>query len=338
MRSAARTALAAAVLAGALLAPTGSAFAATPARPAAASSTVPDRYAGTPVLISEGVVAVLRNKSEGPEAWVRAVPKDWKQGDSYMGRVLAVVDVKHPTATVDGLRLRFVEEDVHHPLLSVTKDGKTTTHPFPKGQGPECLSEPVRQSIGAGAVALLMTGPNGPVAQLEFAEEGEGGHTSLTRANPSLPKGAGIVARILNPSSAKPVFEWKTQGGSTPYGHATFPALPKGCTFDFTFQPATQKPQPETKPSTGPSAKPSATTPTGPKTQTVGQTSVVPKGGVAAGAVVPAAAPAPVAPVAAASTTGDTNSATTVAAGAALIAAFGALGASVVLRRRRAQG
>ncbi|MFJ7270193.1 hypothetical protein ACIQV3_26755 [Streptomyces sp. NPDC099050] len=333
--AAARTAIAAAVLAGSLLAPAGSAFAATPASPAAASSTVPDRYAGTPVLISEGVVAVLRNKSEGPEAWVRAVPKDWKQGDDYMGRVLAVVDVKHPRATVDGLRLRFVEEDVHHPYLSVTKDGKTTTHPFPKGQGPECLSEPVKRSIGAGAVAVLMTSPNGPIAQLEFAEEGEGGHTSLTRANPSLPKGAGIVARILNPSSAKPVFEWKTQGGSTPYGHATFPALPKGCTFDFTFQPATQKPQPETKPSTGPSAEPSPTTPAGPKPQTIGQTSVVPKGGVAAGAVVPAAAGTP---VAAASPAGETGSAATIAAGAALIAAFGALGASVVLRRRRAQG
>ncbi|MGW1772868.1 hypothetical protein [Streptomyces sp. NPDC002104] len=338
MRTAARTALAAAVLAGALLAPAGAAFAATPASATVAAPSVPDRYAGTPVLLTEGVVAVLRNRSEGPEAWIRAVPKDWKQGDSYMGRVLTVVDFKHPTATVEGLRLRFVEEDVHHPYLSVTKDGRTTTHPFPKGQGPECLSEPVRQSIGVGAVALLMTSPNGPVAQLEFAEDGPGGHTTLTRANPALPKGAAIPARILNASSAKPVFEWKTAGGAASYGHATFPALPKGCTFDYAFTKATEKPQPQTRPSTGPSAEPSATTPAGPKPQTGGQTVVVPKGAVAAGAVVPAAAGAPAAPATAAAAGGDTGNAGAVAAGAGLVAALGALGASVMLRRRRAQG
>ncbi|MDX3540288.1 hypothetical protein PV721_39500, partial [Streptomyces sp. MB09-01] len=67
-----------------------------------------------------------------------------------------------------------------------------------------------------------------------------------------------------------------------------------------------------------------ASTPAPVKPQTAGQTSVVPKGPVAAGAELP---------VETASDTGDTA---TMTAGAALIAAFGALGASLVLRRRRA--
>lgn len=73
-----------------------------------------------------------------------------------------------------------------------------------------------------------------------------------------------------------------------------------------------------------PSAKPfTAPTTAAPKSQTSRQTSVVPKGGVAAGAEIAA---------------GDTPSdTTTVAAGAGLMAVFGALGASVVLRRRRVQ-
>ncbi|MEJ8642773.1 hypothetical protein WKI68_17960 [Streptomyces sp. MS1.HAVA.3] len=68
--------------------------------------------------------------------------------------------------------------------------------------------------------------------------------------------------------------------------------------------------------------KPTAPAPA--KPQTVGQTTVVPKGPVAAGAELPVAAAE------------DTDKAATWAAGVGLMAAFGALGASVHLRRRRA--
>lgn len=114
-------------------------------------------------------------------------------------------------------------------------------------------------------------------------------------------------------------------GGNTLYGHASFPKLPKGCTFDYTFQKPTEKPQPDTKPEPkpSPSASTGHSTPTAPKPQTAGQTSVVPKGGVAAGAEIPA----------------DTADRTAYAAGAGLVAALGALGAGLLLRRRsRTQG
>ncbi|MFD9411485.1 hypothetical protein ACFWBN_31300 [Streptomyces sp. NPDC059989] len=324
MRTAVRTAIATAVLAGALLAPAGAAFAATPLSAAAAASSVPDRYAGTPVSIGKGVVAVLRNKSEGPEVWVRAVSPDWKPGDDYIGKVLAKLDFEHPKASVEGLQLELVEEDVHHPILTVTKDGKTSSYPLPKGQGPECMSEPTHISIGAGMGARLFTSPKGPQAQL-FSEAGDKTFETLTRTTPSLPEGAGIVARILNPSSAEPVFEWKTQGGGMPYGHQAFPKLPKGCEYDYKLEQPTQKPQPDPKPSTEPtakpSAKPSAATPAAPKPQTAGQTSVVPKGGVAAGAEI---------------ATEDTDDSTTALAGTGLAAIVAALGAATLHRKRRA--
>ncbi|MET9465160.1 hypothetical protein ABZY44_10150 [Streptomyces sp. NPDC006544] len=328
MRTAARTALATAVLAGALLAPAGAAFAATGSAAAAASSSgaaspsVPDRYAGTPVSIDKGIVAVLRYRSEGPEAWIRAVSPDWKPGDTYTGDVLLTLDDEHRTGSVEGLQLKLVEgEEIHVQSLVVTKNGKTSSYELPHGQGSECGSEPVSQPIGAGALARLMMTPNGPVAQLEFAEEGpDAEHTSLTRAVPSLPEGAGIIARILNPSSAEPVFEWKTQGGDMPYGHAAFPKLPKGCTFDYTFQKPTQKPQPDPKPSAKPSTKPSVA-PVAPRPQTGGQTTVVPKGPVAAGAEI---------------TADDDNSITT-AAGAGLVAILLALGTTFMVRARKAR-
>ncbi|MGW6687663.1 hypothetical protein [Streptomyces sp. NPDC054961] len=327
MRTAARTALATAVLAGALLAPAGAAFAAagstfgTVSSAGTVSSDVPDRYAGTPVSIDKGIVAVLRFKSEGPEAWIRAVSPDWKPGDTYTGHVLLTLDDKHRTGSAEGLQLKLEGgETASLETLVVTKNGKTSSYPLPRPQGPECMSEPVSQPIGAGALALLMMSPNGPVAQLEFAEEGEGEHTSLTRAVPSLPEGAGIVARILNPSSAEPVFEWKTQGGDMPYGHATFPKLPRGCTFDYAFQKPTQTPQPDPKPSAKPSTKPSVE-PVAPKPQTGGQTTVVPKGSVAAGAEI----------------TPDDDNSTTTAAGAGLVAILLALGTTFVVRARKAR-
>ncbi|MFE2289436.1 hypothetical protein ACFXDJ_35345 [Streptomyces sp. NPDC059443] len=332
MRTAARTAIATAVLAGALLSAGGTALAAVPQGAAHTSVTavsagtpVDDRHSGTPVSIAPGLIAVLRYKGEGPEAWIRAVSPDWKPGDDYMGFVKAVLDDKHRSATVGGLELELVEGgEIHVQNLVVTKDGKSTSYPLPMGQGSECVSGPVSQSIGAGALARLMMTPNGPIVQVEFEEEGDE-HTRLTRTNPSLPEGAAVVARILNPSSAEPVFEWN-QGGGTGYGHATFPELRKGCTLHYTLQKPTEQPQPEHAPAPKPSATPStapttAATPTAadPKPQTAGQTSVVPKGSVAAGAELAA----------------DDSTTSTTALGAALAATLAAgLGSAFLLRRR----
>ncbi|WP_030763357.1 hypothetical protein [Streptomyces sp. NRRL S-575] len=193
MRTALRASITTAVLAGALLAPVaGTAYAATTAQ--AAAATAPARYAGTPVLIDTGVVAVLRNASEGPEVWIRAVSADWKPGDDYMSRVLAVLDVEHPKASVSGLELRLVKEDPRHPSLTVAKGGTTKSYPLPQAPAApaDCVSEVKQVTFGAELQADLTMSPKGPV------------------------------------------FEWKTQGGdNVPSGFANFPALPKGCTLDY---------------------------------------------------------------------------------------------------------
>lgn len=328
MRTAARTSLLTVALAGALLAPAaGAAYAAAPQAAPAASVSGNDRYTGTPVHIGEGLVAVLRYKAEGPEAWIRSVPRDWKPGDSYMGEVLATLDHEHRSGTVGALKLELVAGGTEHiQTLVVTKDGKSTSYRLPKGQGSECQTGPVEVSLGAGLEAQLLMSPNGPEASLLTAGKA-GTWKSLNRANPSLPEDAGVIVRILNANSAAPVLEWKVQGGDMPFGHEAFPKLRTGCTYNYTLQNPTQKPQPETKPSAKPSAKPtvapSATpsaTPAAPKQQTAGQTSVVPKGGVAAGAEIAAQ---------------DTDDSTTALAGTGLAAILAGLGAFVLLRGRR---
>ncbi|MFZ3472475.1 PT domain-containing protein [Streptomyces sp. 4.24] len=110
MRTALRTSIVTAALAGVLLAPAATAFAASAAAssvsvsPIAANSSDTDRYDGESVLVADGRIAVLRNKSEGPEAWIRAVAPDWKPGDGWAGRVLAKLDTAHPRAVVEGVQ------------------------------------------------------------------------------------------------------------------------------------------------------------------------------------------------------------------------------------------
>lgn len=167
--------------------------------------------------------------------------------------------------------------------------------------------------MGAGVRAELYVTENGPKAVL-FSSGDDRAWATLDRTHPALPDSEGIIARIVNPGSATPVFEWKTQGGHSGTGRTPFPAFPQGCKPSYEFTGAE------------PVVKPAAPTPAAAKPQTVGQTTVVPKGPVAAGAELPVAA------VAAA---GDTGKAATWAGGVGLMAAFGALGASVHLRRRR---
>ncbi|UUU40346.1 hypothetical protein [Streptomyces sp. NBC_00162] len=229
MRSALRASIVTAALAGVFLMPAATAFAApgaqnaTPVSAAAASTPGDDRYDGEVVLVGEGRIAVLRNKSEGPEVWIRAVAPDWKPADGWAGRVLAKLDPSKPRAVVDGVEYTLTKTDGGRYGLNV-------------------------HVVGEGA-------SNG--------------------------------------------FYLLPKGTTTPSG--------KG---------GTATPKPTASPAVAPA----------PKAQNAGQTSVVPKGAVAAGAEIPAAAAE------------DTDNGTTVAAGVGLIAIFGALGASVALRRRRAQG
>ncbi|MEU8838969.1 hypothetical protein AB0D97_07510 [Streptomyces roseus] len=150
MRSALRTSIVTAALAGALLAPAATAVAAPAVQSAttSVSGTVSDndRYAGEPVYIGEGLVAVLRNGPEGPEAWIRAVGEQWKPGDVYMVRVLTVLDRSHTGDTVKGLSLKLTKLDTGAPVLTVTKDGAAQSFPLPKAgtpRGPEAPKTPV---------------------------------------------------------------------------------------------------------------------------------------------------------------------------------------------------
>ncbi|MEU8940544.1 hypothetical protein OHU17_14175 [Streptomyces goshikiensis] len=282
-----------------------------------------DRYAGQAVSIGNGMVAVLRNKAEGPEAWIRYVGPHWQPGDSYMLKVLTVLNRQQTTDSAFGASFKLTKAETTAPVLVVTTDGVAKSYPLPKGKaGQTCAADSKIQDIGAGTTAELYMSSNGPKVVLRSS----GSDTFwriLDRGFPALNKSDGIIARIVNPSGSKPVFEWQTQGGGTPLGRTSFPSLPTGCELNYKVteeQTGSAKPAP--KPS---SATTGVTTQTQAQTPVQAQTAVVPKGSVAAGAELPV------------ETVADTDDSTTLAAGAGLFAIVAALGASV-LRRRRNHG
>ncbi|MFD3533963.1 hypothetical protein [Streptomyces sp. NPDC058664] len=156
--------------------------------------------------------------------------------------------------------------------------------------------------IGAGTGAKLIMSPQGPKAKIITAGDNKLIGT-LDRAHPALPKSAGIVARIVNPYTATPSLYTKVEGGTAKGATHAFPKLPKGC-----------KLAPVKSATVG-----NGTGGTG-VTVHAGQTSVIPQGGVAAGAEFGAE--------------GDSTALVAAGAGAASLAAAG-LG-FVVLRRRSA--
>ncbi|MFF4174017.1 hypothetical protein [Streptomyces sp. NPDC001744] len=157
----------------------------------------------------------------------------------------------------------------------------------------------VRQDIPSVFALMTVTLTNdlekGPKAELKD----EAGKVVVV-ADRARPKDLGTGIRIADANTTTPRLGQRTQGGDTPYRWTAFPKLPKGCG----------------KKAAGTAPAPSA----GTGTPHGGQTSVVPKGGVAAGAEFGAGSGSP-APVAA-------------GVGAASLAAAG-LG-FVVLRRRAA--
>ncbi|MEU3605870.1 hypothetical protein AB0E83_10500, partial [Streptomyces sp. NPDC035033] len=84
--------------------------------------------------------------------------------------------------------------------------------------------------IGAGTGAKLIMSPKGPKAKLITAGDNKVIGV-LDRARPSLPKDAGIVARIVDAHTATPSLYAKTQGGTKGSTHA-FPKLPRSCALN----------------------------------------------------------------------------------------------------------
>ncbi|MFJ9074329.1 hypothetical protein ACIRO3_03615 [Streptomyces sp. NPDC102278] len=137
MRTALRTSIVTAALAGVLLAPAATAFAApAPQAVTSVSGTTSggDRYAGEMVLVADGVLAVLRNESEGPEVWLRAVGPDWKPSDGWAGHVYELLNRAHTTATIDGSTFTLVKADTAAPSLTVRGPAGTSSHPLPQGE------------------------------------------------------------------------------------------------------------------------------------------------------------------------------------------------------------
>ncbi|MFF3602514.1 hypothetical protein [Streptomyces sp. NPDC002463] len=122
--------------------------------------------------------------------------------------------------------------------------------------------------------------------------------------------GQGLTIKGANTTTPK--LGQRTQGGDTPYAWTAFPKLPKGCEKDT----ATPTPAPST-------TTPAPAGNTGTTTNNNGQTSVIPKGGVAAGAEL--------------SAEGDSTALIAAGAGAASLAAAG-LGFVVLRRRSGARG
>ncbi|MFI5666911.1 hypothetical protein [Streptomyces sp. NPDC051704] len=276
MRSSLRTAIVTAALAGALLAPAASAVAASAVAATAIAATAPQpvpstgaavaspdddgRYEGRPVYVGNGMVAVLRNGAEGPEAWIRYVGDRWKPGDTYMTHVVGLVTRGQTTAEAYGASFELTKAETTAPVLVVTTKGVAASYPLPEGKAGRVCSAEKPQNIGAGMSARLFMSPDGPRAELWVAGE-DTAWGLLDRSHPSLPESAGIIARIVDPGGAAPGFEWKTQGGGTPLGRTSFPALPKGCKPDHeaTEGRATDKPAPKPAPTVTVNAGPAAT-------------------------------------------------------------------------------
>ncbi|MEV6575498.1 hypothetical protein [Streptomyces sp. NPDC051577] len=137
MRTALRTSIVTAALAGVLLAHAATAFAApAPQALTSVSGTTSggDRYAGEMVLVADGVLAVLRNESEGPEVWLRAVGPDWKPSDGWAGHVYELLNRAHTTTTIDGSTFALVKADTAAPSLTVHGPAGTSSHPLPQGE------------------------------------------------------------------------------------------------------------------------------------------------------------------------------------------------------------
>ncbi|MFD2121983.1 hypothetical protein ACFSNO_24415 [Streptomyces cirratus] len=203
---------------------------------------------------------MLRNGAEGPEAWIRAVGPNWKPGDDYMVRVVAVVDRTHPALAANGLQLRLTQGGDGRP-------GARRHH----GRGGQVL--PAAQGQDRSGLRDGDQGGRprrGPLRRRRDVHRGPGGHhpdgrhRQLAPPGPHLPRAARVRrhhrAHRQPEAGRAPIFEWKAQGGDTPLGRTAFPALPKGCKPDYkvTEGQGTDKPAPKPSPS---AATPSAATP-----------------------------------------------------------------------------
>ncbi|MCT9089478.1 hypothetical protein N4G70_11415 [Streptomyces sp. ASQP_92] len=181
-----------------------------------------------------------------------------------------------------------------HVVLNATT-GKLTSE-FTDGRAGCTVTKVVPSVFGAGMSVKLTNSSQGPKAVLRDAS-----FKALATADRAHPLDGRYGVRIDGANTATPKLGQRTQGGTMPYRYTDFPKLPAGC-------------------ASGTPAKTPTTTPVNSPAQNGGQTTVVPKGGVAAGAEFKQ----------------DGMDKSALLAGGAGIAALGAAG--FVVARRRAAG
>ncbi|MFB6631411.1 hypothetical protein ACFCWY_16040 [Streptomyces sp. NPDC056362] len=302
MRTALRTAVATALVAGVALT--------TPALAAGAAFAAAGPVAAHPVL--PGTVKVAGPGTGSPKAGTVEV-----EGPSTGAPKAEAPKAEAPKTEAPKTEVPDTEGPKTEAPKAKAPKAKAPKAEAPKAEAPDDAPAPgpvvtvgecsVRQDVPS--VFALMTVTltrdleKGPKAVLK--DEAGRPVATVDRAHPA---DTGMGLTLKGADTVTPQLGQRTQGGDTPYAWTAFPKLPKGCEKDATPTPA-----------------PSVTTPassggTGITVNNGGQTSVVPKGGVAAGAEFAAE--------------GDSTALIAVGAGAASLAAAG-LG-FVVLRRRAA--
>ncbi|MEV6199315.1 hypothetical protein AB0M64_05010 [Streptomyces sp. NPDC051771] len=186
------------------------------------------------------------------------------------GSVLLVVEADRTLAAYD-LRSGRPAAPEYLGALFVPTPAATVPASLPAAEvleGPfvvgECaITQEIRSSYGAGWLLVMTNDPEkGPWAVLKDPQ-----HEVVSRVDRAHPVDGANGLRIDGADTATPRLGQRTQGGDTPYRYNAFPALPKDC--DAAAAPVPSAPSP--------SASAPANSAQG------GQTSVVPKGGVAAG-------------------------------------------------------
>ncbi|MFB7779357.1 hypothetical protein [Streptomyces bauhiniae] len=327
--SALRAGFVAASLAATVLLPAGAAFAAdgataSPQAATTAPSGTPSTEVGTPTSTTKpstpattAPTTAAPTSSEGPGGQqgpvlmktvtlkgglTAKVYKHTDQGDHYSATILAKGRILGELRA--GGSFGAQQSKVFNGFkVTLRADGSVTSvqDQGSNGQGPvtpvRCVVT-VTRSIGAGTEALVTISPSGPSVAFRGAGETKLLPYTLNRLHPKLPASAGFQAEILDPAGTHPRLRTNMEGGGHPATVQDFPQLPKGCSFAY---PTT---------STGSAGSTGSTTSTN-------QTTVVPKGSVAAGY----------------ESTQDSNVSALMAVGGA--AAAGAAGIGFVVLRRR---
>lgn len=299
--SALRAGFVAASLAATVLLPAGAAFAAdgataSPQAATPAPSGTPSTEVGTPTSTTKpstpattAPTTAAPTSTEGPNGQqgpvlvktvtlrgglTAKVYKHTDQGDHYSATVLAKGKILGELRA--GGSFGAQQSKVFNGFqVTLRADGSVTSvqDQGSDGQGPvvpvRCVVT-VTRNIGAGTEALMTLSPTGPSVAFRGAGETKLLPYTLNRLYPKLPASAGFQAEILGPNSTHPQLRTNMEGGGHPATVQDFPQLPRGCN---PFYPSA---------STGSSGS------TGSRATTTGstsadQTTVVPKGSVAAG-------------------------------------------------------